>query len=309
MAAIEPRTTRVAVKQLAERQYGIIGRDQALAAGVSPAAIKHYVNSEQWTRVHKGVYAIAGSPETWHQSLIAACLLGGDGTLASHRSAAALLKLSGFAPGPIDLSTTRNLRRTDISVHRVASLPRADVIRVAGIPCTDPARTLIDLASILDEEPLEITFHEVLFHLISLSRLIWRLDFPDMKTKAGVGLLRRWVEELGPNGRPSQTGLEVRTYRLLVSSDLPPPVRQYPVVVSGRNRYIDLAYPGVPLAIETDGYRYHHGKVKWESDRIRSNELQAAGWQMIFVTDERLKRDPNSLVALARGYLGRSGLL
>ena len=47
---------------------------------------------------------MAGAPATWHQRLMAACLVGGPGAVASHRSAGALWGLDGLAPGPIEVT-------------------------------------------------------------------------------------------------------------------------------------------------------------------------------------------------------------
>lgn len=305
MVAIARSTTVESLYQLAARQYGLISREQALAAGVSPSSIRHAVDSKRWTRKYQGVYIVAGVPDSWHQRLLAACMLGGDEALASGRSAAALLRLSGFRPGPIEISTPRNLRRSDIVVRRVASLELADVTQVSGIPTTDPARTLIDLAGITPPEPLEIAFHDALFRLISVPRLRWRLNLKSTKGQPGVGLLREWLEELGPNGRPAESGLETILYRRLVNAGLPRPVRQHPIGV----RRPDLAYPEIGLAIEAYGYGSHNGKVKWQKDLDRDNELQSQGWTVVHVTWDRLMNDPDGVVDLIRGFLGRGRLL
>jgi hypothetical protein len=49
----------------------------------------------------------------------------------------------------------RRLRTTKLTVHRTDQLHRIDRTLRDRIPITTPARTLIDLASVLDEESLE----------------------------------------------------------------------------------------------------------------------------------------------------------
>jgi very-short-patch-repair endonuclease len=303
MDAIAAKTTRGSIEKLAASQFGLISYDQALSLGLTPSAIKHQVSSGRWNRLHRGVYAIAGTPNSWHQALLAASLSAGKRSLASHRSAAALLQMDGFRPGPIEVSTTKNLRRTSFTIHRVDAWPRCDVSRIHGIPATDPARTLLDLAAITAPQPLEIAFHDVLTRLISVSRLAWRLNFDNTKGKRGVGLLREWLEEIGPHGRPAGSGFEVLLYRLLVEAGLPRPVRQHPIRVDGRTRYADLAYPDFQLIIEALGYKAHRGKLKWESDFDRGNQLEAAGWHLLHITWDQYKRDPQGIVALVRRFL------
>ena len=46
-----------------------------------------------WDRLYPAVYRVAGSPETWRQALMAACLAWGDGVVVSHIAAAALCGL------------------------------------------------------------------------------------------------------------------------------------------------------------------------------------------------------------------------
>lgn len=141
--------------------------------------------------------------------------------------------------------------------------------------------------------------HDALFRLISIPRLRWRLNLTSTKGKPGVGLLREWLDELGPNGRPAESGLETLRYRRIVDSGLPKPVRQHPI---GRRR-ADLAYPEVKLAIEAYGYGSHNGKVKWQKDLDRDNELQRQGWTVIHITWDRLMNDPDGVVELIRSFL------
>jgi len=65
--------------------------------------------------------------------------------------------------------------------------------------------------------------------------------------------------------------------RVLLLHGLPRPVRQHPVVVAGRTRYLDLAYPEARLALEYDGRR-DHGPRQWGADAQREDELWSVGW-------------------------------
>src|SRR5437016_12770418 len=91
--------------QLALRQYGLLGRRQARALGLSEGAFRGLTKAGGWEFVLPGVIRAPGSPEKWPQSLMAACLWGGPGAAASHRAAAALWSLTGFPPGPVEITS------------------------------------------------------------------------------------------------------------------------------------------------------------------------------------------------------------
>src|SRR5438094_422697 len=64
---------------LARLQHGVFSREQVLAAGIARTTIDARVSSGTWERLYAGVYRIEGTPATWRQSLLAACLAWSDG--------------------------------------------------------------------------------------------------------------------------------------------------------------------------------------------------------------------------------------
>lgn len=75
---------------LARTQHGLVTRRQLLDAGLSPSTIKRWVSAGRLIVVYRPVYRLAGSPPSWEQRILAAVLAAGDGSVASHRSAARL---------------------------------------------------------------------------------------------------------------------------------------------------------------------------------------------------------------------------
>ncbi len=71
-------------------------------------------------RSARGVYAIAGTPPSWEQSVMAAVLAAGDGAVASHSTAGALWGLPNFDRDQLEVSTARrDQRRLDgVVTHR-----------------------------------------------------------------------------------------------------------------------------------------------------------------------------------------------
>src|SRR5216684_2323436 len=58
--------------EIAEKQSGLISRDQAIGTGMSERAIGRRLGGGRGRQVLPGVYRLAGAPASWEQSLKAA---------------------------------------------------------------------------------------------------------------------------------------------------------------------------------------------------------------------------------------------
>ena len=79
----------------------------------------------------------------------------GKPVFASHRTVAALHGFDGYELDPpfhVVVPRHRNVRRIGHIVHTATALERLDQVIVQGVAATSPARTLIDLAAVLDTE-------------------------------------------------------------------------------------------------------------------------------------------------------------
>jgi len=282
-----------AVARLFARQHGLVLRSQAIAAGVTDAMIETRLVTGRWAFVARGLYRLAGVPVTWRQRALAACLVSGPGAVVSHRSAAVLWGVSGFRPGPVELTVPagRSGRNALARVHRSSEV---DGMARDGIPVTRPARTLSDLAAVVGGERLEEAVDDV------LCRRLCRLD--DLTAPAG----RRGSAELRMvldawNGEGLADGVaEMRIVRQLLAAGLPQPVRQHEIRSGGELvARVDLAYPDRSLAIELDGFRWHAGRGPFRSDRIRGNRIEAAGWRLLRAAPE----DGDAVVVAAAAIL------
>ncbi|HEX9712877.1 MAG TPA: type IV toxin-antitoxin system AbiEi family antitoxin domain-containing protein [Actinomycetota bacterium] len=283
--------------RLAERQHGVFTRAQLRELGATRGFIDHRLEVGRWERCASGVFRLAGVPPSWRQSLLAACLAWGDGAVASHRAAAALPRLAGFEPGPIELTVPR--RRDRIApgiVHRNA-LPAGDVTIVEAIPVTVPARTLIDIAAVASRDAVEEALDDALRRrLVSIARMRWHVR-GDQRGRPGIAVMRALLEARAPSDPPPESVLESRLLRVLRRARLPEPLPQYRIRSGGRTvAVVDFAFPDARLAIEADSYRWHSGRMPWEHDLARRNALTLLGWRVIHVTWRDLAR-PERLVA------------
>src|SRR6266851_686122 len=102
-----------ACAQIAGKAFGLISPGQAHGTGMSKRAIGRRLGAGRWRQVLPGVYRLAGTPTSWEQSLKAATLWGGDGCVVSHRAAAALHGLAGFARQGVEVQSSTRLQRSD----------------------------------------------------------------------------------------------------------------------------------------------------------------------------------------------------
>ena len=149
------------IAALAAPQHGVVSRQQLLATGVTRRQIAARLRSGLLHQMHPGAYAVghrALTPEAVWAAAVLACR---EGATLSHRSAAALWRLArdGLFPA---VTTSRGLRAPGIEHHRATLAPR-DRTTHRGIAVTSVARTLADLAHVLDDDSLEQAVREAQF--------------------------------------------------------------------------------------------------------------------------------------------------
>jgi very-short-patch-repair endonuclease len=292
------------IDDIAATQHGAAARYQLLPAGVSPTAVDRRVASGRLSVLYPGVYLARGHRCSWEARIMGACLAAGPGAVASHRAAAWLHGLAGCPP-VVELSVPlgRHPRLRGVEVHRVSTLGPADVHPQAGIPCTRPARTLVDLAAVVTPDVLEAALDDALTrHLVTCAHLARRLDALGRPGRRGSGVLARLLQERA-GGKPRSTSdFERRFFRILRQGGLPLPVPQFPVhLPTGRPAAIDYAYPDVLLAIECDSYLHHSSKRDWARDHTRNALLVSMGWRVLPVTWQDLEEPDRLLALVGRG--------
>lgn len=303
---------------LAQRQHGLIARRQALAAGLSPALIDRRCAAHRWQRCLPGVYRVVGAPRSFHQEALAAVLWAGDGAVASHTSAARLLRLEGAPADPtihvLVAGAARGLRPTRILAgarhkpfgprvvpHRTqVPLEPVDRLVVDGVPCVSAALTIIQCAALTPGEALDVMFECARRRrLVSAAHLQRRADSWSGSGFAGCGAVRELLAMQLPGG-PSEYRLEVKAKRLIAHSDLPRPQRQHWVHIDRDWFRLDLAWTDRQVAAECEGFEFHGNRRRWKHDRRRLALLEAAGWRVVLLTWDDVVHEPQrTLVRLA----------
>jgi very-short-patch-repair endonuclease len=110
------------VGALADRQYGVVSREQLLAAGIGRGAIARGAETGRLRAVFRGVYAVghvALSREGWWMAALLTC---GEGSALSHRTAATVW---GLLAGPVlPINARSHLERLFFALTRKARLPK-----------------------------------------------------------------------------------------------------------------------------------------------------------------------------------------
>ena len=158
----DPKVLGRSVWALTRRQNGVVTRSQLLDLGVTRSGIAHRLRIGRLHLLHRGVFAV-GTPEVSRLGRWTAAVLAcGGEALLSHQSAAEAWGIRGVWAGQIEVSVPiqQKPRVRGVRVHRRRTLEAKDARRRFGIPVTDPARTLVDLATRLRPRELEAAINE-----------------------------------------------------------------------------------------------------------------------------------------------------
>ena len=264
---------------------------------LTPAQLR----STAWRPLFRDVYVDATIPDTHRLRARAAAAVLLPGAVVSGASAAVLWGVDLAGPADdveVTLPPGSNPRRQPGLIVRRAPLPDRDVCSRAGVRATTAEATALRLAGSPPRDDAVIALDRLLAAtVVDLAALRARAEPPGAATarvRAACALADGLAES------PQETRLRL----LMKRGRIPTPVAQY--VVRHENRFVarvDFAWPELKLAVEYDG-SWHGEKSQFPKDRRRLNELQRAGWRVVFVTAADL-HDTARLLATIRAAFAR----
>jgi very-short-patch-repair endonuclease len=282
------------VAALAGVQHGVVGRWQLREIGLSDQMIKTRVAHGGLNRLHRGVYAVGHRAVGRESGWMAAVLAYGPGAVLSHRSAGQLWGL--YPRGEIDPEVTvpgSHEPRAGIPAHR-GSLMADEVGTRWRIPVTSVARTMFDLAGMLDEREVERAWNEM-----EVRQYRVRLSVPDLVQRypgrPGTPLLRRLAE--GDALGITRNDLEEAFLALVDRFELPRPRMNAALAVRDRIYEIDALWKDRKVAIELDGGGAHGTKKAFEDDRERDRILTAERWTAARITWRQIHEKPEKVAS------------
>ena len=207
-------------------------------------------------------------------------------------------------------------RRANVVGHLLTLLPD-EVVDFDGVRLTSPARTWLDLATVLGVDELVAVGDSLVCehgpeHPFPRQGLCGVADLRDMVARhpgvRGVRKARAAVEliRVGADSAP-----ETRMRLALVRGGLPEPVLN--VVVRGEAvwgeppvLWPDAAYPRWRVAVQYEG-AHHNGEEQYLRDIRRADTAARAGWLEIRVSRLDLAGDRPAVVAKVRAALQSRG--
>lgn len=288
------------IRAVAADQHGVVARRQLLKAGVTRHVIENRVATGWLQPLHRGVYKVGPLTVPLEREM-AAVLACGEMARLSHASAAVC---HGLVPKPkpdekvaisVSVGYGPRIRGPGILVHRVGRMEPDEITTIEGIPITTAARTILDLAAIVDPRALEQAVSRALRSGLAAEDAMARL-LDRYPRRAGTPALRAILTR-GESPAFVRSEAEARLLALVRSARLPIP-RVNDVV---RGVEVDFFWPSYRLIVEVDGFAYHGSRAAFERDRRRDMALADVGLRVMRVTWRQLTEESEALlVSLAR---------
>ena len=273
----------------------MVTRDQLIASGVGTRGISDWVQRGRLHRLHRGIYAYGHDRLRVEGRWLAAVLACGPAAVLSHGTAARMWEIRQSNSALIDVtvpSRAGRIRRKGIRIHRSGRLAPQEVTVRNGIPVTTVARTLLDLADVLDTQALRRAVTEAeytnRFDLTAFNAVVQ--DNPGRRTRK---LMTAAFE-----GRQHRTRspLEDRFLRFM---------DRWGVEEAECNAWIegyevDFAWTRVGLVVELDGVAAHGTRAAVRRDRRKDRVLWRAGFRTMRLTADALNAEEEVLADLVQ---------
>lgn len=287
-------------------QHGLVTRHQTWTAGVAPRQLDRLIANGLLVPVHRGVYRDPAAAITLEQRALGAVLASGTGAVASHRCGVAMWGARNYQCHLNEVITAGNRLNPGILAHRSARPPEQTVLR--GVPVTSPARTMIDVATVVSRGVLGMWLPAWLSaKVVTLDELDQQMGL--VKGHAGVPIVRAALTDRTILHAEADSAPEAALGLLLQAHGLPPLTLHHLVTLpTGVEFELDWSYPLWRIAFEMDGYGVHlRTPEAFEHDRFRRNELEIDGWTILNFTKRQVERKSKTVVGqVARLLEGRS---
>ena len=169
---------------------------------------------------------------------------------------------------------------------------RADVVERRGLRATAMPLTVIEAAV---RRPGGAKLMDAALQRDVELRELWQAHLRN-KGRYGSPAARRLLQAASDGARSEAERLLVK---LLRHAGITGWRTNYPV---GGYR-VDVAFPRVKVAIETDGWAFHSDQQVFQQDRVRQNNIALLGWQVLRFTWLDLTEYPQRVIAVIRSVI------
>ena len=227
------------------------------------------------TRLLPGTYAPTEVAAELTTRVLAVGVWQPDAVIVGH-AAAYLTFWPALRVGDIGVARDGRPPRAKGYVFHERRIDTAYVLESGGVRVTRPALTAVDLAQTLGGDAIDTVLRSRAARIADL----WDALDAHPGRRGNVARRRLLVESRDePWSAAERLG-----HALLHHHRITGWKANYEVRVSGRQYFIDIAFPGAHLAIEIDGRFHEDDRTVFEADRYRQNGLVRAGWQVLRFT-------------------------
>jgi len=285
------------VARLAAQLWGVLSVDELRECGLSDDAVGVRVGNGRLHPIHRGVYAVGHANPPLEGRFLAAVKACGPRAVLSHYSAAVLWGFVDWDDRYPEVTVLGTAPRAHTCpVHaKPGVLDHQDVARHEAVRVTAPARTLLDLASILPYKSLR--------RAVRQGQSLKRVNIALLADVLGRSGRRHGVRKLarivatGP--APTRSELEDVVLDLILRGGIAHPEVNVPLVVAGRRVIPDFRWPEAQLVVEADGATWHDHEVAGADDAERQALLEAHGERVLRVTwDQAIIRPSQTLTRI-----------
>ena len=282
----------------------LLTRAAALRDGLDPDVLRAALRRHELHPLQRGVYHRGRGAPPLQRARAAVLAVAEPGAAASHTTAARVHGLVVPKGGPEHVTLPRSERRPHRDRLRLhtARLHPADLMEVAGVPVTAPARTLVDLCRCLGRTDAVWAVERALAAgVVTAQQMEWAAI--RLARTPGIVMARARFRAARSS---SGSALETEARLVIVDAGLPEPEPQVEVELpNGRHAYLDLAYPDLRIGIELDG-RDHERVDALFHDRWRQNGVLSAEWILLRFTWRDVRYDTARMIeTIARARDGR----
>ena len=283
---------------VARRQHGVISAEQVRICGLGEKAIRNRCRSGAWTRLYPGAFRVGPEEPSVDGRALAAVLACAPGGVASHGTALLLWNLTDRRPPAPHVTAPNRVgeKLSGVTLHRSPTLTRTDVQWRHGIPVTSVARTLVDLAPVLDPHTLEAAYA-----LANRRGLTTTASLKAAVDRAGRRHGTPKLATIAAEARLTRSDHERRMHALIAAAELP----RANANVQLHGYEVDLHWPDHNLVVEVDAFGTHGDPAAFERDRRRDADLQSKGITVLRFTGPRIERRPYAVVARLAAALAR----
>jgi predicted transcriptional regulator of viral defense system len=289
-----PFRGEAAVSALGADQHAVFGLWQLVQLGLSASAVRKRAASGRLHRIYTAVYSLVPRELlTRRGHWMAAALAFGPDALVSHRTAATLLGLLDYNGSKTDVTVSgrHSRRRGNLIVHGSTNLTPADVTTEDKIPCTTVARTLLDLADVVERRRLERAFDQAeimgAFDLRAIEEQLRR-----NRTRPASRKVRAILDAHYVGSTPTESELEELALALCRRIAIPMPEVQRWLVLpdGGPPLRPDFTWVRQRVILEVDGEKVHGTRQAREARNLRDQRLIVHGWRPLHASWHQLTR-------------------